>query len=214
MLAAARDGRESIGWRNRARSPVRVPRPRRSARENRRACRARDGSRRGRPRHRRSHRGCRDRPVRPRNALLRPLRLVVPIGWMGGKYSTSKPIARIAGSRDHIVECAVPFRIVGGGARKHLVPACESGLWPIDVEQDGWRMMGFEMPVVEPHGLPAPSAVRAGRRSARPHPMTVIFQQPRTATHGSAPTDLDGSPHHAAAFFNLQRDHLASRMLG
>ena len=34
-----------------------------------------------------------------RSALLRPLRLIWPIGWIGGKYSTSKPMARIAGRR-------------------------------------------------------------------------------------------------------------------
>ncbi len=31
--------------------------------------------------------------------LLRPLRNVVPIGWIGGRYTTSKPIAAIAGNR-------------------------------------------------------------------------------------------------------------------
>src|SRR5215207_7488632 len=31
--------------------------------------------------------------------LLRPLRLVVPIGWMGGKYRTSKPRSAIWGMR-------------------------------------------------------------------------------------------------------------------
>src|SRR5450759_3159291 len=39
--------------------------------------------------------------------LLRPLRLVVPMGWLGGRYTTSKPISAIAGSRSAAV-CRVP----------------------------------------------------------------------------------------------------------
>src|SRR5262249_6053385 len=38
-------------------------------------------------------------PASQRSELLRPLRLTRPIGWMGVKYSTSKPIAAMSGKR-------------------------------------------------------------------------------------------------------------------
>ena len=83
--ASARDGRASTARRNRARLPCRaICRPRRT-RGNPPACRARDGRRRGRLRRRRWRRGCRDRRRCAVSALLRPLRLVSPIGWIGVK---------------------------------------------------------------------------------------------------------------------------------
>ena len=33
------------------------------------------------------------------SVLFGPLRLVIPIGWIGVRYRTSKPMARMAGSR-------------------------------------------------------------------------------------------------------------------
>ena len=43
-------------------------------------------------------RAARDRRAPPTSALLRPLRFVVPIGWIGGRYTTSKPRSAISGS--------------------------------------------------------------------------------------------------------------------
>ena len=47
---------------------------------------------------RRWPRDCRDRLATDFGLLFGPLRSVTPIGWMGGRYSTSKPIAEISGS--------------------------------------------------------------------------------------------------------------------
>ncbi len=55
--------------------------------------------------------------------LFGPLRCVVPIGWIGGRYSTSKPIAATYGSRSTTSrERARSLRVGGRGAREQLVP--------------------------------------------------------------------------------------------
>ncbi len=51
------------------------------------------------------------------SVLLRPLRLRRPIGWIGGRYSTSKPIAATAGSRFVAVR-KVPLLIVPSLSRR------------------------------------------------------------------------------------------------
>ena len=55
-------------------------------------------------------------------ALLRPLRWVAPIGWIGGRYSTSKPIAAMSGRRaSHVAQACrarrAPARRSAGTAR-------------------------------------------------------------------------------------------------
>jgi hypothetical protein len=55
-------------------------------------------------------------------ALLRPLRCCMPMGWIGGKYSTSKPMSRIIGRRA-CTSLKVPWRVVGDRTREQLVPA-------------------------------------------------------------------------------------------
>ena len=47
---------------------------------------------------RRSPTGCRRRRASRRRALFRPLRFVAPIGWIGGRYTTSKPSSASCGS--------------------------------------------------------------------------------------------------------------------
>src|SRR5262249_42084962 len=47
-------------------------------------------------------------------ALLRPLRLTRPIGWIGGRYTMSKPIAATAGSRLAAVAKVPDWAGVGG----------------------------------------------------------------------------------------------------
>src|SRR5438874_7837336 len=54
--------------------------------------------------------------------LFGPLRLVVPIGWIGGMYSVSKPIAAIAGRRRSLSERRAAGRIGALRTRKDLVP--------------------------------------------------------------------------------------------
>ena len=68
--------------------------------------------------------------------LLRPLRCTLPIGWIGGRYTTSNPISAMRGSclgrgREgavHRLAVGVPS---AGRARKHLVPRAEAGQRPI-----------------------------------------------------------------------------------
>ena len=57
------------------------------------ACRGRGAPRRGRPPRRRSPTASRDRAARGRACCCGPCGFVTPIGWMGGRYTTSKPIA-------------------------------------------------------------------------------------------------------------------------
>ena len=59
----------------------------------------RDGSPCGRPMQPPMAQGLPASPSAAFGLLLGPLRSVMPIGWMGGRYSTSKPIAEISGSR-------------------------------------------------------------------------------------------------------------------
>ena len=63
-------------------SPLRRP-PRRRSGRSPRTCRGRGGSRRGRRRASRWRTGCRGRRAGASRVLLRPLRAVVPIGWIG-----------------------------------------------------------------------------------------------------------------------------------
>ena len=61
------------------------------------------------------------------NVLFVPLRLMRPIGWMGGKYSTSKPmLGQVGQPRLHVAKGAMMTRLGGRRTRKHLVPAAES----------------------------------------------------------------------------------------
>ena len=83
MLRRATGDRASIAPRNRAPPPCRGRRRRPPGGGNRRACRVPDGSRHGRLRPSRSHRGCPDRPGRPRGRCCGPCGWLRPIGWMG-----------------------------------------------------------------------------------------------------------------------------------
>ena len=67
--------------------------------EVRRGCRAPARSPCGRRPPSRSPTGCRDRPVCASSELFRPLRKLRPIGWIGGRYSTSNPMALTYGRR-------------------------------------------------------------------------------------------------------------------
>ena len=58
----------------------------------------RDGWRRGRPPRCRWPTAIRRRRARLSRELLRPLRCTLPIGWIGGRYTTSKPILAMRGS--------------------------------------------------------------------------------------------------------------------
>ena len=53
--------------------------------------------------------GCRRRRARRSVALLRPLRATRPIGWIGGRYSTSKPISAMSSKRA-ATSAKVPWR--------------------------------------------------------------------------------------------------------
>ena len=62
-------------------------------------------------------------------ALSGPLRAVRPIGWIGGRYTTSKPMRAISGSRSITSrKCAVAPRRQALGAREQLVPGGEARL--------------------------------------------------------------------------------------
>ena len=64
--------------------------------------------------------------------LLRPLRCTLPIGWIGGRYTTSKPMLAMRGNAFAAVAkvpcLGLPFVVPpAGGPRKHLVPGAETG---------------------------------------------------------------------------------------
>jgi len=57
-------------------------------------------------------------------ALLRPLRCVCPIGWIGGRYSTSNPICAISGrsrSQSRKVPCRPPLPNERGNSSYHAL---------------------------------------------------------------------------------------------
>jgi hypothetical protein len=66
----------------------------------------------------------------------------VPIGWIGGRYTTSKPSAAMRGER------AAASRSVPGGpgsalrAREHLVPGGEAGALAVDDDGELVRVAG------------------------------------------------------------------------
>ncbi len=70
--------------------------------------------------------------------LLRPLRWVTPIGWIGGRYTTSKPSSARAGSCS-----STPFK-PAEGAGKELVPGAHARPLAVDVhlQQRGAQPLG------------------------------------------------------------------------
>ena len=133
MLASPTDDRASLERDVERDLEVVAPRRVDEAIEVRRACRARARPPCGRPPRRRSPTGCPDRPARGVSVLLRPLRKLRPIGWIGGRYRTSKPIAATYGQPcRRLVERRAARRIGAGRAREHLVPRAEPRALALD----------------------------------------------------------------------------------
>ena len=88
-----KDDRAHTGKRGRARCRSRGARPRQAGGESLRAFQVPAESPCDPPRPRRSPKDFRRRLGLPRAGCCLPLRLMRPIGWIGGKYSTSKPIS-------------------------------------------------------------------------------------------------------------------------
>src|SRR5579864_7172867 len=64
------------------------------------------------------------------SALLRPLRLVRPIGWIGGKYSTSNPISATSArraSQSANVPCSPPDAAERGNISYHALKRANGG---------------------------------------------------------------------------------------
>ena len=103
------------------------------ARRSRRACPAPARPRCGRRARCRSPTGCRDRSGPGSSVLFGPLRKAWPIGWIGGRYSTSKPIAAMSGSRRAAsANVAVDVRRRALRAREELVPGAVARRLAID----------------------------------------------------------------------------------
>ena len=104
---------------------------------SRRACRAPDGPRRGRPPPRRWRRGCRDRRARAFSALLRPLRLVRADRMDRREIDDVEAERRdLRQPRDAVVERAVPARHRALAARDHLVPGAGARARPVGDQRD------------------------------------------------------------------------------
>ena len=77
--------------------------------------------------------GLPDRPGPASSVLFRPLRKARPIGWIGGRYRTSKPIdGDVRQPRLGVVERAARVGIGPDRAREHLVPGAEPRPLPFD----------------------------------------------------------------------------------
>ena len=93
-------------------------------------------ARHGRQRRCRWHRGCRDRPGRG-EGVVAAFAVDLPIGWIGGKYSTSNPMARDARQRaDNIGEIAVMVGKTALAAWKNFMPAGEGGIQRFGIDGD------------------------------------------------------------------------------
>ena len=144
-----------------------------------------------RPPRRRSPTGCPGRSAR-RSGLFGPLRNVRPIGWMGGRYTTSKPRAAMRGSRRlGLAEGRAARRVGAGRPREHLVPRAEAARArgrqaPEDAARDASH--GSDLPPRRPRRRGAGSsaacdAVRDGRVTAHERrPLERAKRRRRTAT--------------------------------
>ena len=113
--------------------------------------------------------------------LLRPLRFLLPIGWIGVKYEHVEPHALDVGQAlDHVVEGAVPPGIAALRAREQLVPGGEFGGRPVDQDLElGLVARGVgadpgvaHQPahVLAEHGLQQPPVVVLERRQLLDQP--------------------------------------------
>ena len=133
MLAHVRDDRATPGRRCRARSRGRAAGRRRRSDRSPRACRGPVRPPCGRPRPPPIAHGLPGSSGAGVSVLLRPLRKLRPIGWIGGRYRTSKPIAATYGQPGRrFVERRAARRIGAGRAREHLVPRAESRALALD----------------------------------------------------------------------------------
>ena len=137
---ARTDGRARTGTRCRARSRCRARRPAAPGAGSRPACRARRGSASWPPSAAPIAHGLPTSSGAASSVLLRPLRRSRPIGWIGGKYSTSKPMPRdVRQPRLAVGEGAVPRRVVRRRAREELVPARKARALAIDRQRKSVR---------------------------------------------------------------------------
>ena len=115
---------------------------------------------------------------------------------------------------DHVGERAVARRIVGGGARKHLVPAGEPGLRPIDIERNLRCVPAGEWPFVGgTHCVPRLIRKQQSQPAAAPIERQPICDAQQVGTHLTQRARRDRLQH-VSAFLDLQCDGLSGFMLG